>query len=622
MLRFAGADEPPALATLLPEPEEVEDLVIEQLTRSALFATHFRENAARALLLPRRRPERAHAAVGAAAEGADADGGGAALPQLPDRARDLPRVPARRVRPAGADGGSWRRSAAARCAWSRSTPASASPFARSLAFAYVAAYMYEGDAPLAERRAQALTLDRDLLRELLGQDELAALLDPAALDEVEAELQATDPERRARHADAAHDLLRRIGDLTAAELAARAERRRATWRAWLRALAETHQAAPVRVAGEERWIAAEDVGALPRRAGRAAARRHAAGAAGARAERRWSRWWRAGRARTGRSRPTRLAARFGLAPRQVEPVAEGAGGGRAPGRGAVPAGRRAPEWCDAEVMRVIRRRTLARLRTEVAPVEAAVLARFLPRWHGVGLARGGTARLREVIEQLEGAYLPFSDLERAILPARVRDFSPAMLDELGALGELVWIGGGALGGDDGRVALFRRDRVRALLRGARRCPTTLAERPRALLAALRSAGRQLLRAAVGGAARARPRARSWTRCGIWCGWAWSPTTPSSRCARCRRRGACAARAQPGRAGGRALVAGGVAAAPAGRRHGDRARARAGAARTLRRGQPRGRRRRGRCPAASRRCRRCFARWRTRARSAAATSSRG
>ncbi len=150
-------------------------------------------------------------------------------------------------------------------------------------------------------------------------------------------------------------------------------------------------------------------------------------------------------------------------------------------------------------MRIIRRRTLARLRSEVAPVEADVLARFLPRWHGVGLARGGTARLREAIEQLEGAYLAFSDVERAILPARVRDFSPAMLDELGALGEIVWVGGGALGGDDGRVALFRRDRAAHAAGAAGRTRNAGRAAARAAGGA-GSAGRQLLRAALGGAA--------------------------------------------------------------------------------------------------------------------------
>jgi ATP-dependent helicase Lhr and Lhr-like helicase len=485
VLRFAGLDDPPDLATLVPEPEEIEDLVLGQLTHSALFATHFRENAARALLLPRRR---ANARTPLWAQRLKAQNLMAAALRYPsfpivletvrECLQDVFDLPAlkglleairqREVRIVEVETGS------------------ASPFARSLAFAYVAAYMYEGDAPLAERRAQALTLDRQLLRELLGQEELAALLDPAALDDVEAELQAIDPERQVRHRDAAHDLLRRIGDLSEAELAARAEPSVAgDVGAWLRALAETHQAAAVRIAGEERWIAAEDIARYRDALGvqpPAGTPLALLGPAEKPLEGLVARW-----ARTHAPFTTeRLAARFGLARGQLEPILDAlAQSGRLiQGQFRTGVG---PQWCDAEVMRIIRRRTLARLRSEVAPVEADVLARFLPRWHGVGLARGGTARLREVIEQLEGASLPFSDLERAILPARVRDFSAAMLDELGALGEVVWVGGGALGGDDGRVALFRRDRARTLLE-PRVLPETLGERPRALLAALEAQG--------------------------------------------------------------------------------------------------------------------------------------
>ncbi|HEY4188694.1 MAG TPA: DEAD/DEAH box helicase, partial [Polyangia bacterium] len=483
VLRFAGADEPPPLATLLPEPEEIEDLVLEQLTRSALFATHFRENAARALLLPRRRPNARSPLWAQRLKAQTLMAAALRYPSFPivletyrECLQDVFDLPAlkqvlesirnRELRIVEVETGT------------------ASPFARSLAFAYVAAYMYEGDAPLAERRAQALTLDRQLLRELLGQDELAALLDPAALDEVEAELQATAPERHVRHADGAHDLLRRIGDLSADELRARADDG-ADVTGWLRALAETNQAARVRVAGDERWLAAEDVaryrdalGVQPPVGTPLALLAEVPNAL----ESLVGRW-----ARThGPFAATRVAGRFKLTVGQIEPVlkALAADGRLVQGQFRVGG---VGEWCDAEVMRVIRRRTLARLRSEIAPVEATVLARFLPGWHGVGSPRRGTARLREVVEQLEGAYLPFSDLEGAILPARVRDFAPAMLDELGALGELVWIGGGALGGEDGRVALFRRDHVR-LLYEARPVPEELSERPRALLLALETQG--------------------------------------------------------------------------------------------------------------------------------------
>ena len=488
VLRFAGADEPPALATLLPEPEEVEDLVLEQLTRSALFASHFRENAARALLLPRRRPNARSPLWAQRLKAQNLMAAALRYPSFPivletyrECLQDVFDLPALKELLEGIRRRDLR--------VVEVETATASPFARSLAFAYVAAYMYEGDAPLAERRAQALTLDRQLLRELLGQDELAALLDPAALDEVEAELQATDPERRVRHADAAHDLLRRIGDLSEGELVARADVGAGAGAgevaSWLRALVATHQAARVRVAGDQRWIAAEDLaryrdalGVQPP-AGTPLALLEPAPDPLPNLVARWARTH-------GPFAVERVAARFGLARGQVEPVLRAlAGQGRlVEGHFRVGA---AAEWCDAEVMRMIRRRTLARLRSEVAPVEAGVLARFLPSWHGVGSSRRGSARLREVVEQLEGAYLPFSDLERLILPARVRDFTSAMLDELGALGELVWIGGAALGGEDGRVALYRRDHARLLL-DPRPAPEDLPARHRALLGLLDSQG--------------------------------------------------------------------------------------------------------------------------------------
>ena len=546
VLRFAGADEPPALATLVPEPEEVEELVLEQLTRSALFATHFRENAARALLLPRRRPNARSPLWAQRLKSQSLMAAALRYPSFPivletyraclQDVFDLPAlkqvlesIRRREVRVVEVD------------------TATASPFARSLAFAYVAAYMYEGDAPLAERRAQALTLDRQLLRELLGQDELASLLDPAALDEVEAELQATDPERRVRHADGAHDLLRRIGDLSVGELAGRAEPG-ADVASWLTALAETHQAAEVRVAGDARWIAAEDIGRY----------RDALGVqppvgtplallapAPDALETLVGRW-----ARTHGPFPApRLAARFGLTLGQVSPALKAlAASGRLVEGHFRPGG--IAEWCDAEVMRILRRRTLARLRSEVAPVEATVLARFLPGWHGIGSPRKGTARLREVIEQLEGAYLPFSDLEGAILPARVRDFASSMLDELGALGELVWIGGGALGGEDGRVALFRRDHVRLLFE-PRPLPDDLSERHRALLAALEGQGASFfahLTAAVPGASTAEVLEALWDL--VWLGLVTNDTFQPLRALAAPRRMRDSARGVVAQAAGR------------------------------------------------------------------------
>jgi ATP-dependent Lhr-like helicase len=484
VLRFADADDPPSLAALVPEPDEVEGLVVEELARSSLFATRFRENAARALLLPRRRPDGRSPLWAQRLKAQSLMAAALRHPRFPivletyrECMQDVLDMPA-----LGELLGALQRREVALV---EAETTSASPFARALAFAYVAAFMYEGDAPLAERRAQALSVDRGLLRELLGQDELASLLDPATLDDVEAELQATDPARRARHADALHDLLRRVGDLSEEELAHRAE---ADPRPWLASLAAARRAAPVEVAGTARWIAAEDLGryrdalGVEPPAGTPPALLELAEEAALPLETLVARWAHA----HGPFRTEAVAARFGLPPAQIEPLLRAL-----VAAGRLVEGRFRPdgpvEWCDAEVMRAIRRRTLARLRAEVAPVDAAALARFLPRWQGVGSPRAGAGRLREVIEQLEGVFLAFSDLEQAILPARVRDFQPALLDELGALGELVWVGGGAVGGDDGRVALYRRSRVRLLLEPPP-APADLPDLPRALLAALEQQG--------------------------------------------------------------------------------------------------------------------------------------
>ncbi len=355
----------------------------------------------------------------------------------------------------------------------------ASPFASSLLFDYVAAFMYEGDAPLAERRAQALTLDRDLLRELLGQEELRELLDPAALADLELALQGLADERQATTADQLHDLLRRIGDLSEAEVAARCAVPAAGSATWLGELAAGRRAVAVRIGGELRWIAIEDaaryrdaVGVQPP-AGLPLA---FLGPTTAALEGLLARF-----ARThGPFLSPEPAMRWGLPVGLVEDAL-----GRLLAAGSVLRGEFRPggaerEWCDPEVLRQLRRRSLARLRREVEPVEPAALGRFLPEWQGVaplpGLGggpaeaaspfRGSAAleRLAEVVDQLAGQAIPASILERDVLPARVPGYQPRLLDELGALGEVAWEGRGSLGRDDGRIALFRpgREALRAL----------------------------------------------------------------------------------------------------------------------------------------------------------------
>jgi ATP-dependent Lhr-like helicase len=456
-LRFANADEPPPAAALVPEPEEVEDLLLAELSRSALFATHFRENAARALLLPRRRPNqrtplwtqrlKAQNLMAAALRHADFP---IVLETYRECLNDVFDVPAlvallsavrrREVQVVEAE------------------TTSASPFARSLAFAYVAAYMYEGDAPLAERKAQALTLDRNLLRDLLGQEELAELLEPVVIDALGAELQALAPERRAHHAEAAHDLLRRLGDLTAGELAARATE---DPQPWLAALENSGRALRVTVAGEARFIAAEDAGryrdglgvGLPANTPAAFAATVPDALPGLVAR----------FARThGPFAIDDVAARFGISGASAAAIVRAQAASEQLAQGPFRVERPTACWCDAEVLRTLRRRTLAHLRNQVAPVGSEGLARFLSRWHELSSPRSGPPRLRQAVQQLEGLFLPFADLENAILPARIDGFTGAALDELGALGEVVWLGRGGSSSSDTRVALFRRDRVRAL----------------------------------------------------------------------------------------------------------------------------------------------------------------
>ena len=480
-----------AEAAVLIPADEIEELVTDTVAGSALFASRFRENAARALLLPRRRPgqrtplwqmrQRASQLLAVASRYGS-------FPIILETYRevlsDVFDLPALRQILAAIE----RREIRVVSVETRR----ASPFASSLLFDYIATYMYEGDAPLLDRRAQALTLDRDLLRELLGAEQLRELLDADALAELELELQALTEERAAGSADAVHDLLRRLGDLDADEIAARvrgtdAQTRRRVAREWLEALQADRRAVSIRIAGEVRWIAIEDVGRYRDATGAApppgvpedflGPTRDALGMLLAR----WARCH-------GPFHVAAPAARWQLPHGVVESALEGLMASGALLRGEFRPGGVEREWCDPEVLRLIRRRSLARLRREIEPVEEATLARFLPAWHGIGGGSGGLDRLVEVITQLEGAALPASVLERDVLAARVAGYVPQMLDELGAAGEVVWVGAGSLGRDDGRIALYRPDRLALLLPGREESAGTTAATPTCdwLHAALRS----------------------------------------------------------------------------------------------------------------------------------------
>ena len=457
VLRLSDADELPATDLLFPDPDEVHGLVTDRLAGSALFAGRFREAAARALLLPRRRP-------------------GQRTPLFAQRlraqnlmsvAQDFPAFPITLeafreclvdVFDLDALAGVMRAVGSREISVDEVDTPSASPFARGLVFDYVAAYLYEGDSPLAERKAQALSLDRHLLRELLGTEDLRELLDADAIAEVACELDRTLEHMRARDADEIHDLLRRLGDMTVDELAVRSTE---PPEGWLRELFEQKRAAEIQVAGQARIVAAEDLARYRDGLGIQPPADAAAALLGETT--------RSLRGLLGRFAATHgpfvaeePARRLGVDPETVgqelrELEAEGSllSGEFSPSREGV-------EWCDPDVLRRLKRRTLSRLRNEVAPVESDVLGRFLPRWQGVGAGRRGLNALRDALARLEGTPVVFSELESKILPARVDDYQPRMLDELGAAGELVWIGRGALGGADGKVALYSRERVSLL----------------------------------------------------------------------------------------------------------------------------------------------------------------
>ncbi len=360
----------------------------------------------------------------------------------------------------------------------------ASPFASSLLFDYVATYMYEGDTPTAERRAAALSLDRDLLRELLGQEELRELIDPGALARVEDDLQCRSEIARATGRDGLHDVLRRVGDLTLAEVAERVLEGIDAG-GLLKELERERRAIRLRLGGEERYVAADEAGLY----------RDALGAVppGGLPEAFLddvpdalrvlvARFARTHGPFTGDELHARYGVDAGAVLRELERSGDLVRGELRPARR--PSER---EWCDVEVLRRLRRASLAALRKEIEPADARALAAFLPSWQGVDRHSGagaGVDRLREVLVPLQGLALPAEIWERDVLPRRIGAYSPAWLDSLCASGEVVWVGAGSLGRSSGRVALYFRedaalDRTAAgaalLGRRGRRC----AERPRA-----------------------------------------------------------------------------------------------------------------------------------------------
>jgi ATP-dependent Lhr-like helicase len=504
VVRLPDADDVPPLELLLPSADEVEDRVVSMLAGSPLFAGRFRENAARALLLPRMSPEKRRPLWQMRQRAADLQKIAVKYPAFPivletyrECLRDVFDLPAlrslladvasRKVRVVSVD---------------TSGP---SPFAGSLVWSWVQEFYDLDDVPVGERRAQALVLDRRMLAELLGSDELRELIDPDALARLEDELQGLDERRWARSVDEAADLLRRVGDLSALELSARCVA--GAGAGFVDALVATRRALLVRVAGEERLIVVEDAGryrdalgvALP--TGVPEAFLDAVPDALDQLVRRWARTH-------GPFTAAEPAARFGVDRAVVEQVlARLEAAGRVV-RGAFRPDGHEREWCDEDVLRVLRQRSLAALRKEVEPTEVGALVRFLPAWHGIGSDARGLDRLYEVVSQLQGVPIPVSVLERDVLSSRVRDYSPALLDELCAAGEVVWVGAGSLGRDDGKVLLYLRGsplaRTAPVLLGSGERPSDeLHEQVRAVLAERGSAFFRDLAGTGGSAARDR-----------------------------------------------------------------------------------------------------------------------
>jgi len=456
-IHLPDADEPPSSNLVLIEPDELEDLVVRELGTSALFGARFRENAARSLLIPRAYPGRRTPLWQQRLKSQS----------LLEVARDFPRFPViletyreclQDVFDLPALDRLLRGIHSREISLVEVETASASPFASSLLFDYVATYMYEGDTPSAERRATALSLDRELLRELLGQDELRELIEPDALLEVEESLQHLSEHGKAEDRDALQQILRRIGDLTLPEIEARAAEGY-SGKSMVENLVRERRVAKVRVNGETRFIAAEDAGMYRDALGVSPPGGLPQSCLEERPEPLTDLCARY--ARTHGPFPTaRLRDRYGVDPTAVLKQLEAEG---VLVRGEILPGGSEREWCEADVLRRVRRASLAHLRQEVEPADARTYARFLASWQGVDRYRragAGPDRLREVLVPLQGVALTPAVWERDVLPRRVGSYSQNWLDELCTSGELVWIGAGAIGRSDGRVALYFREDVR------------------------------------------------------------------------------------------------------------------------------------------------------------------
>ena len=477
IVRMPDTDaEPPGADLFLFEASELEQIVTDEVGGSALFAARFRECAARALLLPRYNPGKRSPLWQQRQRAAQLLEVARKYPTFPivletvrEVLQDVYDLPSLMSLTAEISGRSIR--------IVEVETESASPFARSLLFGYVAAFMYEGDSPLAERRAAALSLDPTLLAELLGRAELRELLDPAVLARTELELQRLAPDRRAHGLEGVADLLRVLGPLSVDELAPRLVdgETPAIVLDWLRELEASHRVLAARISGVDRWAVIEDASRLRDALGvplpigvPTAFIEPVADPVGDLVSR---------YARThGPFTATAVAERFGLGVAVVLDSLRRLGGERRVIEGEFRPGATGSEWVDAEILRRLRSRSLAALRQEVEPVPQATLGRFLPAWQHIGGLLRGPDGLVQVIDQLAGVALPASALETLILPARLRDYSPAWLDELTTAGEVLWSGAGALPGNDGWVSLHVAESASVTLAGPSDLETSALQR--------------------------------------------------------------------------------------------------------------------------------------------------
>ena len=487
-LRFPDTDEPPEADDLLLDPEDLESALIDHISDTALFAARFREAAGRSLLLPRRRPgertplwlqrRKASDLLGVARQFSsfpillevyreilkdDFD-----VPALQDV---LSRIRSRQIRVATVE------------------TRGPSPFATSLLFSFIAAYLYEADTPLAERRAAALTLDRELLRELLGEGELRELIDPEVVAAVELELQRLTDNRRAKSAAGVHDLLRDLGPMSVQDIEVRSEG--VDVEDILAQLETNRHVVGVTMGGAPKWAAIEDVSRL----------RDALGVQPPQGVPHTfltpvddplgdvvGRY-----ARThGPFSISDASHALGLPAAVVENVLNDLESNGRVVQGAFRPGGEGREWIDANVLKRLKRRSLAVLRQEIEPVDQSALARFSIGWHGVRVdPPGGRGALADAILRLAGVPIPASTLERDVLSVRVTD-PDTHLDRLLADGEVVWVGSGALGAKDGRVALYPRDSLATLWMGPDQ-DSELDDRAREILAYMGEAGASFFR---------------------------------------------------------------------------------------------------------------------------------